>query len=166
MITPTLPALPARRRPRRASLRPWALGLVLASGCINDDVPLYEVTISGSASAPSLPGATGVLHLSFQHQRSFGRDSLAHPLGDIDDRRRPSAALPIAFAETILYPTAAGEGLVVYGWLDTDGDGILCAPGQASEPAGLSRLPEFPRHQLSLSLVLDTPCAGPERLYP
>lgn len=144
----------------------WALGLGLASGCINDDVLLYEVAVSGSASAPSQPTAAGVLHLQFHHQRSFGRDSLAHPLGEFANRTRPSATLPIPFNETILYPTDAGEGLLVYGWLDIDGDGILCAPGQASEPAGITVPPEFPRHQLSLSLNLDVLCAGPERLFP
>jgi hypothetical protein len=159
--------------PRRAAARALsclaaaAVGLLpLAGGCINDDVLLYEVNVTGLASAPSPPAATGTLHLEFHHQVRAGRDALAHPLGLIAERTRPPGSLPIAFDETLLYPTASGDGLVVYGWLDLDGDGILCAPGQTSEPSGILAVPDFPRHQLDAPLSLSSLCAGPERLYP
>lgn len=158
---------PPRRAPVLSCVAAAALALVsLASGCINDDVLLYEVSVSGQASAPSLPAATGTLHLEFHHQVRAGRDALSHPLGLIAERTRPPGALPIAFNETLLYPTASGDGLVVYGWLDLDGDGILCAPGQTSEPSGIVAPPDFPRHQLDAPLSLSSLCAGPERLYP
>lgn len=157
--------------PRLARCRvPGSLGLLAvflgSMGCINDDIALYEVRIRGSVSAPGLPAERGTLHLEFHHQQSFGRGALAHPLGEIDRRSLPAPTQPLAIDETLLYPTGSGEGLVIYGWLDRDGDGILCAPGQTAEPAGLVLAAGFPAHDLTIDLTLNQPCAGAERLYP
>lgn len=154
------------QRPRLAALRPLAASLLLlAFGCINDDVQLYEVTVRGRAIAPAWSTSNGALHLEFHHQLRTGRGALAHPLGEFDTRTEDVTSLPAPFQETVLYPTQAGQGLIVYGWLDVDDDGVLCAPGQTEEPAGLVVVPDFPRHQANIDLLLNTPCAGAERLY-
>lgn len=130
-------------------------------GCINGDLHLYEAQVTGTVS---LPGS-GTLHLEFHHSFFFGPSALAHPLGLIDTREQPASGPVYALDETILYPTQKGQGLVVYGWLDLDGDGTLCAPGK-TEPAGLAMAEPFPAHQTNLSLTLNQNCAGPENLYP
>lgn len=164
----TLAPTPSPRPSRSRARSPGALLAVLPLlvGCINDDVELYEVRLRGDASAPSRSGDSGTLHLEFHHRQSSGRGALAHPLGEIDRRTLTAAALPVPIDETLLYPTQAGQGLLVYGWLDLDGDGILCAPGQKNEPAGIVEVQGFPARSLSFNLRLVQPCAGPERLYP
>ncbi len=134
----------------------------LLLGCVNDDIRLYETQVMGSISATG----KGTLHLEFHHAKTFGSGALSHPLGLFDSRKVTLENLPYRFDETLLYPEQKGEGLVVYGWLDTDGDGVLCMPGKPAEPAGLVRVGDFPSHQVHTTLVLDENCAGPETLYP
>ncbi|MRG93507.1 hypothetical protein [Polyangium spumosum] len=139
-----------------------ALALSLA-GCINEETRLYEVVLEGEVGvAPGAP-SEGAVHLQFHVARTFGEGDLAHPLGEFD-RRTIAGVGPVR--ETLLHPRDVGEGLVVYGWLDSDGDGIHCAPGQTEEPAGLVEVAGFPAHALSFSLTLSAPCVGPESLYP
>jgi hypothetical protein len=141
-----------------------AAGLFSSSGCINQEVNLYEVALSGQISVGSDFSNKGEVHLQFHHERSVGAGDLAHPLGEFD---RTTLASIGPTSQSLLYPKDDGAGLVVYGWLDVDGDGILCASGKPrTEPAGLVVVDGFPAHSLSYSLILDTACAGPESLYP
>jgi hypothetical protein len=142
-----------------------AIGFFCAlTGCINKETNLYEVTLNGQISVVGMLPSNGEVHLEFHHAESVGDGELAHPLGEFD--RQTMASIGPA-RNTLLYPKDDGAGLIVYGWLDADGDGILCAPGKPrSEPAGLVRVSGFPAHTLSYALVLDTVCAGPESLYP
>lgn len=139
-----------------------ALFLFALQGCVNDDVLLYEVRVHGSVAAME----TGALHLEFHHEQRFGSGALAHPLGEFDRRTVSAAQAPISFDETILYPQQKGQGLLIYGWLDTDGDGVLCAPGKLPEPSGLFRVSSFPAHSVEVQLVLDKRCAALEALFP
>lgn len=118
-------------------MKRWLLVLV---GCVNEDIKLYETQVMGTVSATG----TGTLHLEFHHAKTFGQGPLAHPLGLFEARTVPLQIPPFTFEETVLYPEQKGQGLVVYGWLDRDGDGILCAPGKAAEPAGLVARLSFP----------------------
>ena len=142
--------------------RAAALVLALAaSACINDDVHLYEVRLHGSILAED-PAATGVVHVVLHHAES-GAGTTVHPLGPFDAF---TVDAPGDYAYTALVPTDDGWGLVVHAFVDVDGDGILCAPGGAIEPAGLARVDGFPAHDLEVDVVLDTPCAGAEALFP
>jgi len=132
-------------------------------GCINEETRLYEIELDGQVAVTDGAPSAGAVHLEFHVAKTFGEGELAHPLGEFD-RRTLAGVGPVR--ETLLYPLDVGDGLVVYGWLDSDGDGILCAPGQTEEPAGLVRVRGFPAHALSFSLTLRTPCVGPESLYP
>lgn len=143
-----------------------ALGLIGAfalAGCVNGDIHLYEVRARGTASVPPMASSTGAVHLEFHVAHSNGAGALAHPLGPFDSRTIPGVG---DIDETILFPRDAGDGLVIYGWLDRDGDGLLCAPGKGDEPAGVVEAKPFPSHELTFSLSLSHPCAGPEALYP
>ncbi len=147
---------------KRALLTSPALFLLAQQGCVNDDILLYEVRVHGSVSASE----TGTLHLEFHHEQSFGSGALAHPLGEFDRRTVSAAQTPLSFDETILYPQQKGQGLIIYGWIDTDGDGVLCAPGKPSEPSGLFRVSSFPAHGVEVRLILDKRCAAVESLFP
>lgn len=144
----------------RRGRRGW-LGALALVACINEDRRLYEVELSGEVSVAMGP-STGEVHLELHHASS-GEGLLATPLGRIDETE---LAGPGPAQWTTLVPLGEGEGLVLYAWLDIDGDGLLCAPGAAPEPAGALELVGFPEHALEFSLVLDTPCAGPSALYP
>jgi len=133
------------------------------AGCINGDVHLYEFVLDGQVSVPDGAPSVGAVHLEFHVAESQGVGDLAHPLGLFDERTL-GAIGPLR--QELLYPKEMGRGLVVYGFLDLNGDGLLCAPGQPEEPAGLVEVAAFPAHQVSMSLVLDKPCVGPESLYP
>ncbi len=144
-----------------------ALGLILGigalAGCVNGDVHLYEVRARGATAVGPLMNATGAVHLEFHVAHSKGAGALAHPLGPFEGRKVAAIG---AVDETVLFPQDDGEGLVIYGWLDRDGDGLLCAPGKNMEPAGAVEVKPFPAHEVMFNLVLDHDCAGPEALYP
>lgn len=144
--------------------RRWPLLLVFTGACINDDVRLYELALRGQVEvADGLP-TTGRLQIELHHAEG-GAGMFAHPLGlfaEFADAGAPGDELELAAR----VPIDEGSGLVVYAWLDVDGDGILCAPGVTDEPAGLAPIAGFPAHALEFSLVLAAPCVGPEALYP
>lgn len=138
-------------------------------GCINDDIALYETQLSGQVTVDDalggdaiLAGATLVLE-AHHAVRAPGQGDLETPLGLMETW---TLAMPAAIERTILVPSDDGDGLVVYGWLDRDGDGVLCALGVTDEPAGVVEIVEYPAHSVTFTLTLDSPCAGAERLYP
>lgn len=139
------------------------LAAACAAGCVNGDVRLYEVRVRGATSVAPLMDGTGAVHLEFHVAHSKGEGALAHPLGPFARRTLPGLG---AVDETVLHPLDDGDGLVIYGWLDRDGDGRLCAPGKGGEPAGAVEVKPFPAHEAAFALVLDRACAGPEALYP
>lgn len=149
----------------KAAWAVMALGFGMAQvGCINQETKLYEVALSGQISVASGLPNTGQIHLEYHHARSAGEGDLGHPLGEFD---REVLSTMGATSKTLLVPEVEGFGLVVYGWLDVDGDGVLCALDKPrTEPAGIVEVQGYPAHALTYSLVLDTPCAGPETMYP
>lgn len=137
--------------------RTWLVPVALA-GCINEDVRLYEVELSGEVVATG----EGRVFLELHHA-SRGEGALETPLGLIAEVEQDGPG-PARWTSRV--PIDEGEGLVLYGWLDVDGDGILCGLDGATEPAGVVELGGFPAHALDFSLTLEHPCAGPSALYP
>lgn len=146
-----------------------ALSMLGLSGCINRDIELYETQLSGQVEVAAELGGDGILAgatltLEAHHATSDpGQGDLERPLGLIE---RWVSEQPDAVVQTVQVPVADGEGLVVYGWLDRDGDGVLCALGVNDEPAGLVEIADYPAHEVSFTLTLDSPCTGAELLYP
>ena len=148
----------------KAAIALVALGFGLTSGCINRETNLYEVLLSGQIDVAQGQPNNGQVHVEYHHALSVGDGELTYPLGEFD-REILSAIGPTS--KTLLVPKDDGAGLIVYGWLDADGDGVLCGPDKPrTELAGLVQISGYPAHSLSYSLVLDTPCVGPELLYP
>lgn len=135
---------------------------LFAAACINEDLEVYEVTLSGTVSIGGVIAEPGEVHLELHHART-GAGKFETPLGLIDATIEPELG-PTEWTTYVLL--GRGEGLVLYGWLDRDGDGVLCAPGSFPEPAGAVELSGFPDHTIDFSLTLDTDCAGSAALYP
>jgi hypothetical protein len=144
----------------------WIAAALMLGGCVNQDLRFYEVELEGTVVSvdPQLDGL-GEVHLELHHER-VGQGMFERPLGLVD-----AWTLPIGereFAATSLVSQDDGAaGLVVYGWLDLDGDGVLCSiDGDRSEPAGIVNLDEYPSHAIRFTLELSEPCKGPEALFP
>lgn len=134
---------------------------LLLVGCINEDVRLYEVALTGELVSSS---SGGTVHVELHHASS-GTGELERPLVLIE--RWTLAEDERSFAADVLVDRDEGEGLVVYAWLDLDGDGVLCSvDGDQTEPAGAIELTEFPAHAIDFMLALDQPCVGPELAWP
>jgi len=138
--------------------------VALALGCVNEDLRFYEVELSGTITTadPALDGQ-GEVHLELHHER-VGLGEFEHPFGLIESWTLATGERE--FTGTGLVPTDNGAvGLVVYAWLDLDGDGVLCSvDGDRSEPAGFVVLDGYPAHSLEFVLTLSEPCKGPEGL--
>jgi hypothetical protein len=132
---------------------------LLLAGCASDTTTIYEVEVSGVVTWGDAAGPVEVQ----LHVEEAGEGELTHPLGEID---RFATALETPFTFALDYPWDDGRGLVIYAWHDLDGDGVLCAPGQADEPAGLIVVEDFPAHTVDVALELVPPCQGPEDLLP
>ncbi len=143
-----------------------AVGLLLATSCINNDVVLFETELVASVGYLQAFDQPATLHIEVHHAEFGG--PVPHALGLIASFEvEGETRAPDSWRETILVPTEEGEGLVVYAWLDLDNDGVLCGlNGAGNEPVGLIKLAEFPSHNLEFELLLDGVCLGPERLYP
>lgn len=137
--------------------------LLSAMGCINQDAHLYEINLHGTVTVPPPLASSGALHLAFYLANRAGEGGLAHPLELFERRVLPAVGM---VDEQVLYPLDIGDGLVIYGYVDSDGDGTLCARGAAPEPAGLTVLASAPEHELQFQLRLDQLCKGPEALFP
>ena len=140
-----------------------ALALILGFGsCINVDTQLYEVNIRGTIKTDENTPQSGKVYVELRYARS-GEGALSHPLSPISEFVLDGLG---EFEERALIPTDEGEGLVIYAWLDSDGDGTLCGLKAAPEPAGLLAFEMLASHDLKIELLLTEPCAGAESLYP
>ena len=139
---------------------------LMTTACVNGDYYYYEVALEGTISTvdPQFDGL-GEVHLELHHERK-GEGMFERPLGVVETWTLGEGEREFTGAALVSQDDGA-EGLVVYGWLDLDGDGTLCSPdGDRSEPAGVVVLDGYPGHELSFELELSEPCLGPEGLYP
>jgi hypothetical protein len=119
-----------------------------------------ELTL-GISAPPGAVNPSATVYLSVYHAWT-GEGDLRHPLERIDSFETTLGTSSFRFN----YPVDAGEGLVVYAWVDTDGDAIHCTPAGRRDLADLAEVGEFPSEQVSVSLFLEVPCAGPEWFFP
>lgn len=134
----------------------------LCFGCSEAPPPppiAVELTVRIAAPESIDPEAT--VHLSVHHAWS-GTGDLRYPLEIVDGRETSLGTSDFSFD----YPVEGNEGLVVYAWVDSDGDGINCTPTNRGDLADLVEIEEFPSDQVTASLFLDIPCAGPDWFFP
>ena len=140
--------------------------LVLAAlcfGCGGEDPPPppIPVELSVTIDAPDEVDPAATVHLSLYHAWT-GVGDLRYPLEIIKSYELPFGWFNLKFD----YPVEAGEGLIVYAWVDSDGDGANCTPTVRGDLADLVEVEAFPAEQVSVSLLLDAPCAGPDWFFP
>jgi hypothetical protein len=120
---------------------------------------IRKLTLRGQTTAA--PGLAGRVTLRV-FQAWAGSGILRHPLEPIAQFQAPLGG----FQQVIDYPVNDGEGLIVYAWLDVDGDGVHCTPSVRGEPAGLVEVQGFPPDPVGVTVDMNVPCAGPEFFYP
>lgn len=120
-----------------------------------------EVRITGTASLPGGTVPDGTLHVQAYHAAA-GVGDLRHPLAEIGGFTTRAGAIN----GSVKYTVGGGDGLVVYAWLDVDGDGVHCTPGNRSEPAGLTVAEDFPAAEVRVALQLAENCKSASWFYP
>ena len=135
----------------------------LCFGCGGDEPPPppMPVDVSVTIDAPEEIDRAATVHLSLYHAWT-GTGDLRYPLEIIKSYELPFGSFNFRFD----YPVEAGDGLVAYAWVDADGDGSNCTPTVRGDLADLAEVEDFPSEQVSVSLFLDAPCAGPDWFYP
>ena len=136
---------------------------VLCFGCGAEESPpppiSVELAVAVAAPEEMDPGAT--VHLSVHHAWT-GTGELRYPLEIVKSWETNLGSSNFIFD----YPAELGEGLIVYAWVDSDGDGANCTPTERGDLADLVEVEAFPSEQVSVSLFLDAPCAGPDWFFP
>ncbi len=130
--------------------------LLFLGGCLNQDLAYLTIRLDGTI----LSSEAGPISVEFHHAAQ-GEGVLAHPLGWIDEIVLDASG---PFTHQLDYPLHRGSGLFVYAWQDLDSDGLLCRPGGASEPSGGSDIINSLSLQITVEVILEAACLGPERL--
>lgn len=126
--------------------------LALIAGCINSTQVLQEVELIGSV-IPQSDDENASLQLIAYHAY-YGSDDLRYPFHEFARTERAT----LDFEWTLKIPQNEGEGLAVRAWLDTNEDGIFCAPDEAIEYGGTHVFDEID-WVMEFELNLDDPCA-------
>ncbi len=134
---------------------------LLAAGCGEPAIQTMPVTVSGNIQVADGVSSDGVVHVALYH--AWALDGvLRHPVEFIESFESGVGSYSVDFD----YPVDKGEGLLVYAWIDLDGDGVLCTPTGRSDLAGLTEAEGFPAAEVSVDVWLVAPCAGPDWFYP
>jgi hypothetical protein len=135
---------------------------VLAGACgAPPPAPTRPIELKGEIRLPGGAAPKGKVYVGLYHAWSL-QGELRHPLQLI----KSFEAAPGTFTHRFAYPESGGEGLVVYAWVDIDGDTVLCTPTGRTDLAGLTEVKEFPADKVSVVLDLTEPCRGPDWFYP
>jgi len=145
------------------------LVIALIGGCSGGSAegPATPVSIKGSISVPAGTDSGGRVEVHL-FQTWFGEGDLRHPLQFIETFDTTVGE----FSHSFGYPDNGGEGLIVYAWIDTDGDGINCTPTERNDLAGLTEVADFSLGSgeeyaaASVSVKLSADCAGPDWFFP
>ena len=134
--------------------------VLLINACSESEPEGQEITISGQIiTSEDSQGKT--FNLSIFHAQS-GIGFQQHPLYEIESFTSQS----LNFNHTFIYNSSGNTGLVVYAWLDTDQDGIMCTPQSRDDIAGIDLNEDFPNSNQSFKIELTQQCVGPDWFYP
>ena len=132
------------------------------SGCADSESPTMTVNLSGTIGVPAdVQGSGKTVTVSLYHAWALDGE-LRHPIEFIESFATTLGDYDHAFE----YPLDGGEGLLVYAWVDSDGDRVHCTPTVRIDRAGLIEVASFPAADVVADIILDTPCAGPDWFYP
>ena len=138
-----------------------AATFLIMAGCGEVEPPPMPVNISGSIEAPAGVAISGKVFVSLYHAWSLEGD-LRHAVQFIESFETKIGPYSHEFA----YPLDRGDGLLIYAWLDVDGDDVLCTPDVRFDIAGLTEVTSYPAEAVSADIQLAAPCAGPDWFFP
>ena len=138
--------------------------VVVVAACSKAPPETVPVQLTVNLEVPNLLDPDGTVHL-YTYNAYRGEGALRHPLGFIEEK------LTFDYGDGQInhsfdYVPGSGEGFIVYAFLDVNGDGALCTPTERDEFSGLTVLDDEPAGDLTVSIELVSPCAGPERFFP
>lgn len=138
-----------------------ALTALLATACSEKPPEVRSLKINGTVQMPAGADASGELHVMAYHAWA-GTGELRYPLLLMGE-----FSVPVGdFSGTVEYTAGTGKGLVVYAWVDSDGDGVLCTPQNDTELAGLAEVAGFPADEVSVELSLNANCKAANWFFP
>lgn len=137
------------------------LAATLVAACSETPPETRSLKINGTLQMPAGTAPSGELHVMAYHAWT-GSGELRHPLLFMGE----FSTSPADFSGNIEYPAGAGEGLVIYAWMDADGDGVLCTPQNDTELSGLTEVAAFPADEVSVELSLSENCKAPNWFFP
>jgi len=134
----------------------------ILAGCGGEqEVRTEPVALTGNIIVPDGVPADATVYVSLYHAWALEGD-LRHPVEFIEGFEESAGE----YAHTFEYPVDAGEGLLVYAWIDSDADGVLCTPTVRIDRAGLTEVEGFSPGDVAADIELIVPCAGPDWFYP
>ncbi|MEE1574066.1 MAG: hypothetical protein V1257_10810 [Candidatus Neomarinimicrobiota bacterium] len=137
------------------------LAFCIVSSCSDSEVIKEKKTISGQIILPlSIQNQPQINVMLFHAISGIGFQE--HPLYEIETFQTDQST----FEHTFDYDPKGNQGLLVYAWVDLDGDNILCTPSSRNDLAGAAVNEEFPETNKPFLVQIDTPCVGPDWFYP
>lgn len=138
-----------------------SLTAALGLGACSEPAPQTR-TVALTARVVAPPGVEGPVEVRLFQAWSLDGE-LRHPLQLIEIF---PAEANTTFTHTFEYPMDMGEGLAVFAWIDTDGDGIHCTPTVREDLSGLSAVESGPPDEVELEVRLTAACRAPGWFYP
>ena len=135
-------------------------GALLLTACAEAPIETRTIELTTNVEAP--PGVEGPVEIRVFHAWSL-EGELRHPLHLIEIF---PAETGDSFTQSFEYPIDEGEGLAVWAFIDTDGDGIHCSPSVRNDLSGLTVDEGAVGDQVEVTVNLTDPCRAPGWFYP
>ncbi|GIT35325.1 MAG: hypothetical protein Ct9H300mP4_16440 [Gammaproteobacteria bacterium] len=120
--------------------------------CSDNEVSTEKITISGEISLAETIETNQPINLTIFHAIS-GIGFQEHPLYEIESFTSDQ----LTFQHTFDYDAKGNRGLLVYAWVDLDGDGINCTPVSRGTLPVLLSMKNFQKPTRSSRLELRHP---------
>ena len=147
---------------RSRSAWPVVALIALLTACGGEpEVRTEPVQLSGRIVVPEGLPADGTVTVRLFHAWALDGE-LRHPLAELGSFETAVGE----YSHEFDYPVEAGEGLVVYAWLDRDGDGVHCTPTERIDASGLTEVTGFAPGAVTADVEIVAPCASPGWFYP
>jgi len=133
---------------------------LLLTACGEPDPGMQEIEVAVTVAPP--PGVDGPVEVRlFQLWSLEGK--MRHPLQLLEILPAEAGK---TFTHTLDYPAGFGEGLAVFAWIDTDGDGIHCTPTSREDLSGLAMVESVDSGKAQVTVTLTEACRAPGWFFP
>jgi hypothetical protein len=133
---------------------------LLLTACGEPDPGMRQIEVTATVVPP--PGVEGPVEVRLFQLWSL-EGNLRHPLQLLEIL--PAEANE-SMTHTLDYPANFGEGLAVFAWIDTDGDGIHCTPTMREDMSGLATVENLDSGKAEVKVTLTENCRAPGWFYP